>query len=824
MKRQVSFAVLLCCILGLVSSCEKAPFLVLNSPNSLNFTDQGGSQIVSFSVNRDWTVSSSDSWCKASVSSGRKPEGVTTISITCDPNTTYDSRSTNVVIRADELMESITVTQDSNMGIIVTPSSFNISHEAQTLEINIRANIDYTISMINKDSKWISVVDTKSLSSEKIILNIAQNDSFDEREGHLNIGIKGGGLHTSVVIKQAPTPSLSVSQTKRFVSNEKQSIEIGVDSNYEYEVLSKTSWIHVVDTKSISHSTISLSVDNNDAHETRVGSIIVHQIEGKLEAEITINQSPDGTITFKDEKIKQKCIENWDTDKDGEFSYSEAAAVTSIEGAFGAIKTYSSFDELQYFTGITSIPIGMFQDWRLTSITIPESVTSVGRESFKGCFCLERVSLPSTLKQIEDSAFSGCTSLSDLTAPNGLERIGRFAFFNCSSLIEFTVPNGITIIEEGTFFGCYNLISVNLPEGLNTLSDTKLSNDYINAQHYYGGCFANCSSLRSINIPKSVTSIGSYAFRNCSSLKSIILPEGLPEIKPGTFAGCTQLESINIPGSVSLISYSNELYRNYYEGSFEGCDKLSNVVIPSNVVLIGERAFSRCSSISEVVLPNTVKEIEDHAFYGCSSMTLLTLPSNLESIGTGAFSKCSSLREVSIPDSVSKLEWSTFSYCSGLTKVSIPESVIYIGTTCFANCSSLESIIIPSSVLSIHGGAFYNCTKLSSVVFSNGIQRFEGTNNNSGVGKGYGCFENCSDLRTINLPESVKYIGWHCFNNCHNLKSLYISATTPPDLYDKTALALTNDCPIYVPSESFDIYKAAHNWYYFADRIQTIPE
>ena len=145
--------------------------------------------------------------------------------------------------------------------------------------------------------------------------------------------------------------------------------------------------------------------------------------------------SDDEIISFADEKVKAKLVAAFDTNGDGELSYEEAAAVTSIEGVFGAIKTYKSFDEFQYFTGVTAIPDSMFKEWNLLkSLVIPESVTSIGQDAFSGCISLAFIVIPKNVTNIGDYAFSGCTSLASIVIPESVTSIGSYAFNGCTSL------------------------------------------------------------------------------------------------------------------------------------------------------------------------------------------------------------------------------------------------------------------------------------------------------------------------------------------------------------------------------------------------------
>lgn len=164
-------------------------------------------------------------------------------------------------------------------------------------------------------------------------------------------------------------------------------------------------------------------------------------------------------IAFQDSKVKAICVENWDSDGDGELSNAEAALVTSLGEVFKSNKEITSFDELQYFTGLITIGINAFQYSSLTSVTIPSRVTSIGKCAFYGCTGLTSMTIPEGVTSIGESAFSGCTGLSSVIIPNGMTSIGEGAFQFCK-LISVTIPSSVTSIGDWAFSWNSNLTTV----------------------------------------------------------------------------------------------------------------------------------------------------------------------------------------------------------------------------------------------------------------------------------------------------------------------------------------------------------------------------
>ena len=214
---------------------------------------------------------------------------------------------------------------------------------------------------------------------------------------------------------------------------------------------------------------------------------------------------------------------------------------------------------------------------------------------------------------------------------------------------------------------------------------------------------------------------------------------------------------------------------------------ITSIDIPSGITKIGQNAFSNCTGLTSVTIPNTVTIIDTYAFQSCTGLTSITIPNSVTSIGNQCFYNCNKLTSVTIPDSVTTIGGYAFSGCSGLTSVTIGNSVTTIGNKAFG-ASGLTSVTIPDSVTTIGSEVFYRCTDLTSVTIGN----------------------------------SVTTIGNNCFYFCPLLASVTCTATTPPTIYSATFNGVPTTCPIYVPSESVETYKAANIWSDRADYIQAI--
>ena len=199
------------------------------------------------------------------------------------------------------------------------------------------------------------------------------------------------------------------------------------------------------------------------------------------------------------------------------------------------------------------------------SVTIPESVTSIGQSAFESCFSLDSLIIKDAATSIGASAFDGCSHLTTLSLGKNITTIGDYAFQRCSYLTNVTIPQSVTSIGRQAFYltdlntltikgpiksmgyaafaGCTNLTSLSLYDGIQTIGE---------------GAFINSTSLEAVTIPQSVTSIGASAFVNCSNLSTITIPEKVTTIESNTFNGCSHLESIMLPAGLTSFQDSLE--------------------------------------------------------------------------------------------------------------------------------------------------------------------------------------------------------------------------------------------------------------------------
>lgn len=465
----------------------------------------------------------------------------------------------------------------------------------------------------------------------------------------------------------------------------------------------------------------------------------------------------------------------------------------------------------------------------LEDVVLPEAIVSVEESAFSGCRAIKALSFPESLKEIKERAFAGCASLASVTLPDRIEHIGASAFADTSSLADLTLPfvgerrderpfigaifgapsasqNGFYApsslkkialtpaceeLAAEAFFGCTSITEVKIPDTVNMLGDSTFAgcrslsvlpvNDV--TVSIGASCFEGCSSLVSLLFPASLKRIGDAAFKNCSSIEAIEIPDTLESVGKNAFGGCTALKSMKlsfIGGARNenthlgyLFGSSDASLSAQYPASlteleittsvkaipalaFNGATTLKSIKLPSNLESIGDAAFKRCVAIRELQLNESIKSIGEAAFEDCSSLESIVIPDSVESIGGGAFGGCISLVTITLPfiggsrDENAKLR---FIFDAPGSPIDVVSSIP----------SSLKKIVLSSDCKSIPKSAFDDCQEVSSIELPDSIETI-----------GANAFSGCWALSDISLPESITSIGEGAFSCCYALKELTI--------------------------------------------------
>lgn len=460
-----------------------------------------------------------------------------------------------------------------------------------------------------------------------------------------------------------------------------------------------------------------------------------------------------------------------------------------------------------------------FYESELRELTFAEdsALNKIGDKAFMFCRSLTSVKLPDSITSLGEYAFSYDEALGTLTLPAGLEEIPYHSFAACSSLTELVIPESVKKIESTAFHSCRSLTELNVPARVEAI---------------YDSAFGNCTALETVTFAEGsrIDLIGYRSFENCEALRSIVFPESIPLTQVGSkaFMGCKSLTEFHMPDTVAILG----------ESAFEGSG-LTSVTLPKSLDEIRKRTFAECVSLTSVAIPEGVRRIEDEAFLN-AAISELTLPESLTHIGDRAFSGCR-FELLTLPDRVTHVGEGAFAANPNLNELRFPAATVSIGYRVVENCPRLEMIevddgnavyysaknclirtdrheliagcknstipddgtvtvigeyafagsavtriMIPYCITGINMFAFRDCTRLRSVTFPTAhrlefiaaraftgctaLERISLVHCNKLVEIAYGALSECSRLREVALPSSLTTVGSYVLRNCGSLE------------------------------------------------------
>lgn len=461
--------------------------------------------------------------------------------------------------------------------------------------------------------------------------------------------------------------------------------------------------------------------------------------------------------------------------------YDGNTGYTLTEISEDAFKDGSYITSVTIPESVTAIGNNAFYNCsKLNSINIPETVTKIGEEAFCLCIELTAINIPGSVTSIGKSAFAYCTSLYSIALPTSITAIEDYTFHNCKSMESISIPGSVTVIGDKAFYNCSALEYVDIPESIVYIGNDAFNQDFnikkvdfksiesicrINfANHYsnpaaFGTPYVNGVKISELVIPKSVTSIGNYAFVGFVSVNSVYIPASVKEIGTNAFSSCRELKHAEFESIESLceINFANEFSNPLY--------------FCHNLIINGVE-------VKDVVIPESVSGIGQYAFYDCTGISSVSIPNSVTSIGASAFNNCTGLTSVDIPDSVKEIGQSAFYNCSGLTSVNIPRYLTKIEYGTFYNCTSLASVEIPNSITEIGGYAFFDCLGMTSVTVPPSVR----TIGESAFSMHYPATatDNTPRLKTVAIGYGIKEIGDYAFPS--SVENIYMTARNYPSV------------------------------------------
>ena len=305
-------------------------------------------------------------------------------------------------------------------------------------------------------------------------------------------------------------------------------------------------------------------------------------------------------------------------------------------------------------------------------LVIPESI-HVGDDDY-------------TVTAIEGNALQYNSSLISVTIPNSIKSIGGYAFYGCSILASVKIGDGVETIGGYAFYGC-NLVSVTIGKKVNTIGSYAFAGPNPLTQVYISDLAAWCridfsdaasnpltyahhlyldkKEVKDLVIPEGIEEIKNFAFYGGENIRSLVVGSGVSKIKISAFYGCTALASVTFPESLTSI----------WKSAFEGCDNIEEIELPDMMTTIGEGAFKNCSKLEKLKLPQNLQIIKNEAFRGCPLLNSITIPASVEFIYNYAFySEATESMDVFVNPEYPPMAYSQ-TFRSG-TKIYVPEGSI----------------------------------------------------------------------------------------------------------------------------------------------------
>ena len=785
--------------------------------NGLSFGTEAGETTLTFSTNVDWTLSIASTaggtaWCKASVSSGSK--GSSTVKFTVTEHTDYDDRSVSVTVKAGTASKTFTITQKCVEALLLTTDKYEVAQDGGTIEVEVKANIDYEVTISETAKSWITASESKSraLTTRKHTFTIASSEEAEKREGE--IIFKSGDKVETVKVYQAGGAIILLTKDEYTVSDAGETITVDIKSNVEYGVqMPDVDWItDEASSRGMSSHTLKYVIAPNEGYDSRSAEIIFYDKNSDLKDTLKVVQAQKDAIVISqkeyDIEAEGGTIEvKLSANVDFEVLMPKADWISQTESR--ALKEHSLYFKVTENTSddsrLTNI-VFMNKDTQLSdTITIEQAgkikLALSNREfnvSDKGDTISVNVKssieygikMPEVdwIKQDTNTRTTSTETLKFIIIPNEKDysRSAEIIFYDKNSVFKDTIKviqkqkDEISIIPE------YKVAikggTIKLAAWANVDFDVYIPSDVT----WITQALSRGTTARYFYLD--VDENTGESSRSASIIVSNIdkqLADTLVIFQSGTSVAVTTYKTGTLIDQIDEGRWVDDEDDVKYIKSLKITGPINSTDVKTLRQMLGASEYDESSRGKLTTLDLSEASI------------FLSGHTPAYVINNSTFFKCTNLQCITLPKNTTRIDPQTFQECESLASISIPDSVTSIGKRAFWGCSSLSSATIGNGVTVIAECAFQNCQSLTSVIMGSG----------------------------------VTYIGLYAFYACPYLKDFYCYATTPPQLetdidftvvpteiigpFGKSGIERT----LYVPANSLEKYKES-DWSIFFNNIK----
>lgn len=576
-------------------SKEEEPVLTI-SESSIVAPFEGCSKTITLFTNNAWSVSDT-SWC--TVSPSRGDGGEVPVIITVKENTTYDARECAITFSSLDLVQTLNVSQESNLGIVLPKNKYDVSSEAQQITVEVKANTEYSVLI---DAEWIKLNGTKALESNIYVFDIEKNDTYDAREGTITIKEKNGESVEVIKVKQVQLDAILISSKDYNLSSDETTLEIKLQTNVDIEVIVPeiaSNWVNHVSTKALTDKTLVLDIAKNETYDTRICEVIVKQKNSMLADTIKISQAQKDAIILSQKEYELSSDAHTlevklQTNVDVKVEIPE-------EG-----KDWISFVETKSLDAeilIFSIKENNIYGNRTAEVYI-------GSEDKVICDTIKIVQLQNDAILIDEKEIhlGGIEQTLKVKVKSNID----FEVLISEKSAEWVKMQGTKSLNEDSIVFVISK-NASLEERsaeiiLRGINNSSVTDTLILYQGYgYSKIVYKSTDEKIINLNASLfeSKIISNKYENGEGV--IIFDSIIEKISNDAFRDIYTLESILLPSSVKSIG----------DNAFWGCYKLNEVKVGECLEQIGISSFAFCDSLSVINFPNTLRAIGSNAFYSC---------------------------------------------------------------------------------------------------------------------------------------------------------------------------------------------------------------